>query len=598
MSGIEAASLALAVFPVLVNGINQMAAGIATIRRWKNYRLKLREFAFSIESAHVYFFDTLEVLLTDLVCDQELELLINDPSGSMWKDPRYEQKLRVRLGRSYKSYFRTVQTLAFNLKAFCERLGIESDGTVAWDNFGSVEREMKRFKMTLSQGVYKESLAEIRRNNKELREFTHESISLEPSRRKRQSKRPLKELKLIRKHAASLYQVLTTEKAWKCKCRSSHVVSLRLEARPRTAEEVKARVPQQYIFRVLLTVVDERCPIGSKAQWNEIEVVVSLGNGSLIRQPHERPAENGSESCNRTQRVRFALDVVPPLIGKRKDRDLVEKCIDDICTATCGSNRGIREIGVLIDDTADRQEHRLYRESTIFSSQVMSESLEDLLRSRREVSGKGLSMKARLQIAVVLASSVLQLDGTPWLRSGWSSGDIFFHQKTEQLPSVEGSNGQADIFRKKAACVSSSMNKKESYSHPYLSWQRCCYNAVSQKEVGIMPHVIRCDALLALGLILLELCFGHTMQELREPQDIIDKDESSTRFKTASRLYRDVDDEMGPTYGDVVRRCLFQPFDFREMSLELEEVQQKVLEDVVVPLKGELENFEREIQVK
>ena len=71
MSGIEAAGLALAVFPVLVTGINQMAAGIETIRRFKNYKLKLKEYAFALDSAHVYFFDTLEVLLTDIVCDQE-----------------------------------------------------------------------------------------------------------------------------------------------------------------------------------------------------------------------------------------------------------------------------------------------------------------------------------------------------------------------------------------------------------------------------------------------------------------------------------------------------------------------------------------------
>ena len=164
---------------------------------------------------------------------------------------------------------------------------------VAWDNFGTVEREMKRFKMTASQGVYKESLADIRRKNKELREFTQTSISLEPSRRQRQSKRPLADLKLIRKHAASLYHVLMTEKAWKCKCRWSHVASLRLEARPQTAEEVKAKVPQQYNFRVLLTVVDEGCPVGFKAQWNDIEVVASLESGCLIRQPHQRPAGNG-----------------------------------------------------------------------------------------------------------------------------------------------------------------------------------------------------------------------------------------------------------------------------------------------------------------
>ncbi|KAL8966515.1 MAG: hypothetical protein Q9183_003340 [Haloplaca sp. 2 TL-2023] len=292
MSGLEAAGLALAVFPVVVTGINQMATGIQTIREWRNHRLKLKDYASSLSSAKVSFSDTLEILLTDIVGDQEYELLINEPSGPMWKNPRYEQRLRARLGRSYEVYFVTVQTLAFNLRSMCEKLSIDDDGRVAWDNFGTVKREIERFRMIASKGVYKETIADIRRNNKELREFTHTSISLEPSRRHRRSKRPLAELKLIRKHAASLYKVLMTEKAWKCKCRSSHIASLRLEARPQTAEGVEAKVAQQYSFRILLTVVDERCPVGSKAQWEDIEVVASLESGSLRSHPHQRQAEN------------------------------------------------------------------------------------------------------------------------------------------------------------------------------------------------------------------------------------------------------------------------------------------------------------------
>lgn len=48
---------------------------------------------------------------------------------------------------------------------------------------------------------------------------------------------------------------------------------------------------------------------------------------------------------------------------------------------------------------------------------------------------------------------------------------------------------------------------------------------------------------------------------------------------------------MDTPYGNVVRRCLFQLFDVRELSLDIEEVQQKVWDDGVTPLVDELNNF-------
>ena len=133
----------------------------------------------------------------------------------------------------------------------CEKLGVDSSGKVGTkscslqcrrrlkfrshqllpDDSSRVERELKRIRVTLSKNVYKEILETIDRANKELREITHQNIYLEPIRRKRRSKRPLAELKLIRKHATSLYQVLVTGKSWNCSCKMLHMASLRLESR-------------------------------------------------------------------------------------------------------------------------------------------------------------------------------------------------------------------------------------------------------------------------------------------------------------------------------------------------------------------------------
>lgn len=247
--------------------------------------------------------------------------------------------------------------------------------------------------------------------------------------------------------------------------------------------------------------------------------------------------------------------------------------IESFCTALCASDteRCGREIGLLVDNTDEKVQHKIYRADTLTSLQTSSTSLESLLSSHKESGDEGLSRKDRLQIAVILASSVLQLDGTAWLKSGWSSNDIFFHSK----------NGQV------------------SKAYPYLSWQPCCTTEIpsSLDPLRIGNYMIRSDILLALGLTLVELCFGRTLADMRKSGDV-EVTETATRLKTATRLHTWVYDEMGIPYGDVVRRCLFQLFDVRVLSLDIEEVQQKVFDDVVTPLVDDLNNFNGELRIR
>ncbi|KAI4124006.1 MAG: hypothetical protein LQ338_005030 [Usnochroma carphineum] len=576
MSGIEVAGIALAVFPILVNGLHHMVAGIETIKRWRRYKLKLEEYATILESAEVYFFDTLDELLNDIVpSDEELELLIREPLGTLWRTPRYDKKLHERLDRSYKSYSRTIQTLVDKLNTMCDKLGIDKSGTIKWDSYSAVEREMKRVKLTFSRSVYKEILDDISQANKDLREFTHQNIALEPLKRKRRSRRPIAELKLIRQQVASLYQALMTEKAWKCDCKTYHMASLRLEARPRTAREVRADMPQEHVFRVLLSVADDKNESHARTQWREIEVIPSLKSQIPIQGSHMSPAVQSAEVRSAVRGVRFASDIDASLTERPKEASSGEInwiSIEDLCSAIRAPSNDKKEIGFLVGGTSNEHQHKLYRATTIVGSQPLSRSLEDLLRSQRDMGDGYLSRRARLEIAVTLASSVLQLDGSSWLKSGWSSGDIFFHYRDCQLPFLDD-------------------------AYPYLSWQHCCHEVVpSMEELRLTNHWMRCDALLALGLTLVELCFGRTLAEMRKLEDL-HSTETATRLKTATRLHSRVYNEMGLPYGDVVRRCLFQLIDVRELNLEIEEVQQKVFDDIVTPLVEDLKNFDTDLRI-
>lgn len=220
-----------------------------------------------------------------------------------------------------------------------------------------------------------------------------------------------------------------------------------------------------------------------------------------------------------------------------------------MCSALCTPVLNRRAIGLLVDNAFDKHLHKLYRANTVIKSQSLSRSLKDLLEALRQPGDKSLSRKERLQIAVVLASSVLQLNGTSWLKSVWSSSDIYFHSDDSQPLGV----GEPRRF-------------------PYLSWQRCCYNILPPLEqLYLNNYIIRNNTLLALGLVLVELCFSRTLTKMRKPEDL-DNKATVIKLRTATRLHTRVYIEIGPLYGDVVRRCLYQTFDVRELSLDIEEV--------------------------
>lgn len=144
---------------------------------------------------------------------------------------------------------------------------------------------MKRLKLTFSKSVYKELLEEIRLANQDLRECTHQNIALEPKKHQRKARGALADLRLIRKHAASLYQVLINDNTWKCQWGMDHLASLRLEARPQTNDMGSTDATKTHAFRMLLSVANSDLEKTSTAQWQDIEILPSVSDQPLMKQP-------------------------------------------------------------------------------------------------------------------------------------------------------------------------------------------------------------------------------------------------------------------------------------------------------------------------
>lgn len=436
------------------------------------------------------------------------------------------------------------------------------------DDQSFVAKEMKRLQISLLKDVYKELLNTVEESNRKLRDITHQNVYLEPLRKERKSKHPTANLRIIRKHAASLHRALITSKAWKCPCRQYHLASLRLESRSHGLRKKDAAISCSE-FRVLLSTL-QNAPCSTRmSQWQAIEIRPSI---DVVRKDASRVSPGPPRKS-----VRFPTELMQrTTINAESNRmgpsTSPATCIADICSTIYGSARTDKPMGFLADDTNPNHKHYLSRADTNLADEPRSETLAERLTSACDSSPFGsVSRKDRLEIAVTLASSVLQLDGTSWLTPHWSSSDIYFHQELINQP--------ASIA-----------------PQPYLPWRPCTTddNLHSFPCTTFDNEFVRSAVLFALGLTLVELCFGKTLRNLRKPEDEArDQSETAQNTHCAFRLLDGgwIMKEMGDTYEDVVRRCLRQLFDVRDLDLDREEVQQQVYQTVVVPLIESLDNL-------
>ena len=317
MSGIEAAGLVLAVFPIVVSGLQHFTEGLETINNWRRYNRELAKYSRTLETQRIVYLNTIEILFEGIIqSNDEFEAFMRHSGKAFTLNPQYEERLSTRLGRSYGNYNRIIADMLDSLKMAGKELGIDETGQVRevlqlyfhscgfphseilandlrhqilWDGFSSPERQLKRLKLALSKKVYANLLEEIKEANRELKEFTKDSHILESSRNKRRSKRQLVDFRLIRRQARSLYNVMVMGRSWSCGCRKYHVASLRLEPRPWEEDEGKDNTPHLK-FRVLLSKSCSNDGLDVTWKWRKIEiepVVTSEGQtAGLENDPH------------------------------------------------------------------------------------------------------------------------------------------------------------------------------------------------------------------------------------------------------------------------------------------------------------------------
>jgi hypothetical protein len=255
------------------------------------------------------------------------------------------------------------------------------------------------------------------------------------------------------------------------------------------------------------------------------------------------------------------------------------KQISALCATLKLVCEGMGCLGALIDQNKRRYAiHAVRRHPRALASQDIV-CLKDFISAPPPMRGVAppslklhLTGKERLQLALIFASTMLQLHTTPWLSERWGKSDILFLRQLEgtRAPLIE---------------------------QPYISKAfRSSKTLPSTCAIlGKSPStsIIRNKSVFDLGVLLIELCFNKSLEQIQTPDDLDDdgKVNSYTSLATANRLIPKVYDEAGIRYGDAVRRCIRCDFDQREETFESDEFRQAVYQRVVVPLEDDLRDF-------
>lgn len=220
-------------------------------------------------------------------------------------------------------------------------------------------------------------------------------------------------------------------------------------------------------------------------------------------------------------------------LGKN-EKQLVE--ISSLCNAIRDADQTLSCLGFLRD--AEQWRYTLHpvvddNDSVDYTKAV---ALESLLEQSHGAGGSPLSRRQRFYIAMLLSVSVLQLHSTPWFGQSWDKKKILLlcNEDDGSVPAV---------------------------SHIYM---------VPDEEVSARRSTDSTKIIFALGVMLLELCFGKRLEDYPSWGTYLGADgkpNEHTGLATARDWQSKVLPEAGPEYAEAIRKCLLCAFATQSTNL-------------------------------
>ena len=128
MSGIEAAGLALAIFPIVLTALENYRETAEVIGDWWKFKRKYIKCKRDVEYYQIAFESNLKQLLLPLICDDDqIGILMSNPGGVGWFEEELDTKLRERLPNAYEAYLDSVNEINGVMRKLTHELGLDKE---------------------------------------------------------------------------------------------------------------------------------------------------------------------------------------------------------------------------------------------------------------------------------------------------------------------------------------------------------------------------------------------------------------------------------------------------------------------------------------
>ena len=398
----------------------------------------------------------------------------------------------------------------------------------------------------LHEDTVDEKIAELTSSIKTLYQLQNTGTSMRqidatvPS---KNSKRLMNSLVHIQSHANRLYSAISL--GWAPGCHSMHEARLiledRIEAPASTAKAMRGNKPLD--FKIIFALeYSTACDL----LWHEGNIkVVEDGPGMKSRPSQVSTHAPPLSSISTIPTVTFAA------IPDPSDEAASALEVQDICRAIAQAKR--EQIFLQLYLLTHQRLHYCHPvpvQHALNSFQfICTTSLASLLTASSTTNDRSdkLPLKPRLLLALTLASTLIQLNATPWLGNTWSKHSIYFSTQPSNDPTLDKHPlhpSRIDLTRPFLV---------QSFNNPPT--------ALSLTNTPTPHPTDPRQMILELGIMLLELWHETSLESYSSTIKQVTKDSYYDRLSLAQRWLDETEELISPAYFHVVLRCVRCCFD-------------------------------------
>lgn len=476
MSGIEIAGLILGAIPLVIAALEHHEKVTKPMRILAKYQGEFFRALTALRSEHALFEQNVELLLGPITTARELTDMLDNTNSSFWSEPRIILALQNHLGRAYPAYVRTVSEIRHSIESIAVGLeALPGAGSVHRDGLESLISQnapakvggislrhqfSKKLKFTMQREELKQTMSDLRVSVVSLERFVANARMMAGRDGARGKSAPYhypQSINAVRQNTVILFKGLS--KAW-CSMHVSHATALLLHKR-RARRVLRGERQGHNPSRPDPFMKDDCFSLLLGSIQDPMSMERTVTEVRILKTSVSPISQQSVLSFNGAQ-----LSIVTDLCSTL--RDLCKPCIG-LCIDGDGLLRGSYDLHGNVVHMGE------------------GTRLGDLLRVEDR-----MLLKECYELAITLTSSLLQLTSTPWMTKGWDKEQILFQQ-------VKGSNVSAQH------CLN--------IGAPYLM---CAHDATVQVN-DPKAHVDDSSKLLALGIMLIEICEGSPIESLIQP---------------------------------------------------------------------------------